>query len=70
VDGEEWRDADLRTPLSSTTWMLWRYEWPFQPGDHTFTVRCFEGDGTPQIEARSPIRPSGATGLYSREIML
>jgi hypothetical protein len=70
MDGGDWQDAELRTPLSPTTWVLWRYEWPFQPGDHTFTVRCFEGDGTPQIEARSPIRPSGATGLLSREIML
>jgi DMSO/TMAO reductase YedYZ molybdopterin-dependent catalytic subunit len=70
MDGGDWQDAELRTPLSPTTWVLWRYEWPFQPGDHTFTVRCFEGDGTPQIEARAPIRPSGATGLQSREIML
>ena len=29
----------------------------------TFTARCFEGDGTPQIATESPISPSGATGL-------
>jgi DMSO/TMAO reductase YedYZ molybdopterin-dependent catalytic subunit len=70
VDDGAWQDAELRTPLSPTTWVIWRYEWPFQPGDHTFTVRCFEGDGTPQIEVRSPIRPAGATGLLSKQIML
>jgi hypothetical protein len=31
-----------KTPLSQTTWVLWRYDWPFQRGKHTFTVRCWE----------------------------
>jgi hypothetical protein len=70
VDGGEWQDAELRTPISPTTWVIWRYEWPFQAGDHTFTVRCFEGDGTPQLETRAPPTPSGATGLQSRQVML
>jgi hypothetical protein len=55
----------LREPLSDTTWVIWRYDWPFQPGNHTFTVRCFERDGTPQIKTPSSVRPSGATGLHS-----
>jgi DMSO/TMAO reductase YedYZ molybdopterin-dependent catalytic subunit len=70
VDGGEWQDAELRTPISPTTWVIWRYEWPLQAGDHTFTVRCFEGDGTPQLETRAPPTPSGATGLQSRQVML
>ena len=70
VDGGEWQAAALREPLSDRTWVLWRFEWPFQPGDHTFTVRCFERDGTPQIAARSPVRPSGATGLDHEDVML
>lgn len=70
VDDGEWQDAELRTPLSPTTWVIWRYEWPFLPGDHTFTVRCFEGDGTPQLETRAPPTPSGATGLDRRQVML
>jgi len=65
VDDGPWQPALLRDPLSSTTWVLWRYDWPFTPGRHTFTVRCFEADGTPQIEADAPIRPSGASGLHS-----
>lgn len=64
VDGGEWVAAELREPLSDTTWVIWRYDWPFSAGEHTFTVRCVEGDGTPQIERHADIFPSGATGLH------
>ena len=67
VDGGPWEEAMLRSPLSETTWVIWRYDWPFEAGDHTFEVRCAEGDGTPQIEAESPAHPSGATGIDSYE---
>jgi DMSO/TMAO reductase YedYZ molybdopterin-dependent catalytic subunit len=70
VDDGEWQAAALREPLSDRTWVLWRFEWPFQAGDHTFTVRCVERDGTPQIAERSPVRPSGATGLDRNDVML
>jgi molybdenum-dependent oxidoreductase-like protein len=63
VDEGPWEPAMLRDPMSPTTWVIWRYDWPFQSGKHAFTVRCFEGDGTPQIAVESPIGPSGATGL-------
>jgi DMSO/TMAO reductase YedYZ molybdopterin-dependent catalytic subunit len=69
VDGGPWQEAALRTPLSGQTWVMWRYDWPMQKGKHTFTVRCFEGDGTAQIEQEAPPEPSGATGLYSRSAM-
>lgn len=68
VDDGEWQEAQLRSPLSETTWVIWRYEWPFTPGDHTFVVRCYEGDGTPQIAEESPPRPDGATGLHEVEV--
>ncbi len=64
VDDGPWQPAQLRQPLSDTTWVLWRYEWPFVAGRHTFSVRCQEGDGTPQIEARAGTFPSGATGYH------
>ena len=67
VDGGPWQEAQLRSPLSETTWVIWRYDWPFTAGDHTFEVRCAEGDGTPQIEERQGNRPSGATGVHSRK---
>ena len=66
VDGGPWQDAQLRTPLSETTWVIWRYDWPFAAGDHTFEVRCAELDGTPQIEEQRSNRPSGATGIHQR----
>ncbi|MCH7802324.1 MAG: molybdopterin-dependent oxidoreductase [Chloroflexi bacterium] len=65
--GGPWHEAQLRSPLSETTWVLWRYDWPFESGRHTFEVRTVEADGTPQIEETRPNRPSGATGLHKRE---
>jgi hypothetical protein len=67
VDGGPWEEAQLRSPLSETTWVIWRYDWPFEEGDHTFEVRCAEEDGTPQIEEENPAHPSGATGIDSYE---
>jgi DMSO/TMAO reductase YedYZ molybdopterin-dependent catalytic subunit len=70
VDGAPWEKAELRTPLSQLTWVVWRYDWPYQSGRHMFTVRCYEGNGTPQIVTSSPPEPDGATGLDSKSIML
>ena len=66
VDEGPWQEAQLRSPLSDTTWVLWRYEWPFQEGEHTFEVRCAEADGAQQIEERKGNRPDGASGIHSR----
>lgn len=70
MDGGSWQQAALRAPLSPLTWVIWRYDWPFQPGKHAFTVRCYEGNGTQQIATPSPPEPNGATGLYSRSMMV
>ena len=67
VDDGPWQEAWLRAPLSETTWVIWRYEWPFAEGQHTFEVRCAEADGTPQIEEDRGNRPSGATGSHRRK---
>jgi len=67
VDNGSWEEAQLRSPLSETTWVIWRYEWLFQTGDHTFEVRCYDGDGVLQIEEESESRPDGATGIHSVE---
>ena len=64
------KTAELRTPLSQLSWVIWRYGWPYQPGKHTFAVRCYDGNGTPQIAIPSPPEPNGATGLNSRSMML
>ena len=70
VDGGPWEQARLRAPLSETTWVIWRYDWPFVAGTHEFEVRCAEGDGTPQIEKERRNHPSGATGIHSRKAKL
>src|SRR5690606_23550506 len=73
VDGGEWQEAMLRGPLSGDpknykTWRIWRYDWPFPEGQHSFTVRMFEEDGTPQEEQVSGTRPAGGTGYHSRGV--
>jgi DMSO/TMAO reductase YedYZ molybdopterin-dependent catalytic subunit len=70
VDSGPWERAELRAPLSELTWVIWRYDWPYQSGRHTFTVRCYEGNGTPQIATPMPPEPDGATGLNSKTMML
>ncbi len=65
VDEGEWVEAELRTPLSGTTWVVWRYDWPFDAGRHTFAVRCYEGDGTLQADEKRGSRPDGATGIHT-----
>jgi DMSO/TMAO reductase YedYZ molybdopterin-dependent catalytic subunit len=65
MDNGDWREAQLRSPLSGLTWVIWRYDMPFQAGEHTLTVRCYDGNGTPQILQPSPPHPNGATGLDS-----
>ncbi|NIT62244.1 MAG: molybdopterin-dependent oxidoreductase, partial [Gammaproteobacteria bacterium] len=32
VDGGDWQEAMLRTPLSEATWVIWRLDWPFEAG--------------------------------------
>ncbi len=66
VNDGPWQEAALRMPLSDLTWVVWRYDWPFESGDHTFTVRCCDGAGNMQIVAPSPPEPHGATGLHSK----
>jgi DMSO/TMAO reductase YedYZ molybdopterin-dependent catalytic subunit len=70
VDDGDWRQASLRAPLSGQTWVIWRHDWPLQRGKHTFTVRCFDGSGAPQIAEEAPPHPSGASGLHTRSAML
>lgn len=64
VDDGAWQEADLREPLSEKTWVLWRYDWPYAAGPHTFAVRCFDGNGEQQVLEPSSVRPDGATGVH------
>jgi hypothetical protein len=49
VDDGEWREARLRDPLSETAWVVWRSDLPLQQGEHTVAVRCYDGNGEPQV---------------------
>lgn len=70
MDDGPWHEAELRAPLSGTTWVIWRYDWPFHKGQHTFTVRCYDGSGAVQVAEPAPPHPSGAAGLHSKSMML
>jgi DMSO/TMAO reductase YedYZ molybdopterin-dependent catalytic subunit len=63
VDGGPWEPAELRAPLSQLTWVIWRYEWPFNAGEHVFGVRAYDGQGRLQVTESNPAYPSGATGI-------
>lgn len=64
VDGGDWMTATLKEPLSDNTWYLWRYDWPFTPGEHAFEVRCFDGRGGAQDTNVRGVAPIGATGIH------
>ena len=67
VDDGEWQPAKLRQPLSELTWVIWRFDWRFQEGEHRFAVRAFDGDGVMQSLDNRPTRPDGATGVHSKK---
>jgi DMSO/TMAO reductase YedYZ molybdopterin-dependent catalytic subunit len=67
VNDGDWTEAKLRSPLSDLTWVIWRYDWPFEEGMHRFEVRCVEADGTAQIELPRGSRPSGSRGIHNLE---
>ncbi len=76
VDDREWQEAQLREPLSDRTWVIWRYDWPFAEGEHTFAVRAYEpapeGESDPILQPTdpSPARPDGATGIHDRDAVI
>jgi hypothetical protein len=65
TDGGQWEPAELRQPLSPLTWVIWRYEWPWREGRHTFAVRAYDGEGALQETASRPPNPAGATGVHT-----
>jgi hypothetical protein len=67
IDNGEWLEAKLRAPLSDLTWVIWRFDMPFQQGEHTLTVRCFDGQGTPQIITPAEPHPNGASGADTKK---
>ncbi|NTU80722.1 MAG: hypothetical protein HGA45_15325 [Chloroflexales bacterium] len=66
MDEGAWATAHLLAPLlSPLTWVLWRYNWPRQPGRHTFRARATDGTDATQVgEQRGP-HPDGAIGYHT-----
>jgi DMSO/TMAO reductase YedYZ molybdopterin-dependent catalytic subunit len=66
VDDGEWNDAIvLKPPLGPLTWVQWRYDWPVEPGRHSFTVRAIDATGEVQVGIPSDPHPSGSTGYHT-----
>ena len=67
IDGE-WREAQLSTPISDTTWVQWVVAWDATPGQHTVSVRATDGAGEVQEERPSRPAPDGARGWHTVSI--
>lgn len=68
VNGGEWRTAQLRKPLSSLSWVIWRSEWPFSEGEYEFAVRAYDKNGQLQDTEESSPYPDGATGIFKKKL--
>lgn len=67
LDGGEWRDCELAGVPSDDTWRQWRYHWAdAEPGEHTVTVRAYDGAGVVQPPGPKGVAPDGAEGYHSR----
>jgi DMSO/TMAO reductase YedYZ molybdopterin-dependent catalytic subunit len=66
IDDAPWIEAQLRNPpLSPLTWVQWRHDWASQPGQHTASVRAFDGNGDLQVLGDQDNYPSGAAGVHT-----
>jgi DMSO/TMAO reductase YedYZ molybdopterin-dependent catalytic subunit len=64
--GKTWAEAYLKPPLSSTSWVLWGYDWTVtQPGKYTVMVRATDGEGKTQTARKDDPYPNGATGYHT-----
>lgn len=68
VDDGPWQAATVLAPDMLDAWRLWRWTWDASPGDHTVTVRAFDGDGRQQSAIVAPPVPDGASGLHSVDV--
>lgn len=62
IDGGDWREARLSTPVNRDTWVQWSLDWDATPGSHTLAVRATDRTGRLQEQKRTPIAPDGSTG--------
>jgi DMSO/TMAO reductase YedYZ molybdopterin-dependent catalytic subunit len=65
IDGGEWLEAELTTPLSDKAWVQWKVEQTLDPGDHEAKVRATDGTGATQTSEETSPAPNGATGWHT-----
>jgi DMSO/TMAO reductase YedYZ molybdopterin-dependent catalytic subunit len=67
--GNTWNTAELKTPKSPYSWVLWAYNWtPTGSGSTTIIARATDGTGQLQdVTAVQPF-PNGATGYNSIQV--
>jgi DMSO/TMAO reductase YedYZ molybdopterin-dependent catalytic subunit len=68
VDGADFHQAVLSTPISKATWVQWRFDWTATPGDHTLVVRATDGNGELQTSDQTRPDPDGARGWHIRAV--
>ena len=67
--GKTWDAAEIKSPLSKFTWVLWHKSWaPEQPGKHRIVVRATDGLGVTQTSQPAPPAPSGSTGYHAATV--
>src|SRR5262249_2384126 len=64
--GSSWEEAELKSPLSKYSWVLWKKMWkPAKKGSHRLVVRATDGRGQVQTSQYAPPTPDGSSGYQS-----
>ncbi|HSS92925.1 MAG TPA: molybdopterin-dependent oxidoreductase, partial [Candidatus Dormibacteraeota bacterium] len=67
--GRSWTLADLKSPLSPLTWVLWSAVWtPAGEGAYQLQVRATDGTGARQDQGAGPSYPNGASGYHTIQV--
>jgi DMSO/TMAO reductase YedYZ molybdopterin-dependent catalytic subunit len=67
--GKNWEPAEIKSPPSRFTWVLWHKTWsPEQAGRHRIVVRATDGQGVTQTSQPAPPAPSGSTGFHAVDV--
>ncbi|HET9919766.1 MAG TPA: molybdopterin-dependent oxidoreductase, partial [Ktedonobacteraceae bacterium] len=64
-DGQTWRRATLKHPLSDLTWVLWELDWQPGAGNYTVLVRAVDLEGNVQDPNEAPPLPNGSSGYHT-----
>lgn len=67
--GKSWTEAQLKTPLSKLTWVLWTSDWTAaNEGAYRLLVRATDGTGGTQDPGNAASYPSGASGYHTVQV--